>query len=561
MIKPYTSEFFEKYLKFESDAKEEMNSLKNDMSIKEFIQAFKKLKSIRKKKPISYTIIKTFYEQPEKFFGDYNKMLENTTFFDYAGNSIFCHLFYVLYIDYKRRNNIGVLSENEKNLNFQIYEEKFESFLKEYEKLFLLQDVVLDTPLHKIAKRKDKGFFIELYQKLKKINLISDELLLTNNISNETICTYVLNEIKYNLPKIKNEEFYYNFINNYHKIYESFSKEDQLVLKNFSSKIIFEIKQYKEENFDEIFNNLNDFLINNINSPNLFGYIYFPFTTNINYLNCVFLICSKEEDYNKLFDLVSKLSKKNEVIGKICISELCIVDHIKYVIRKMDLYNRKAEQVFNYGVKLIKEILSDIMKSKDEIGIRNLIGRKRFKKGLLSNVLYNQNLSFDKRIILFDLLNEITKDIFSKYIPREMYYYYRFFKLCEKTPITEDNIDSLLKENIYVQKIFEKNHFYKALIATDYRLKTLNDNYLNDFYVLQRTKVLTEFFYKNYHYLKYPYNLSKENLKKIIGAIYASTPECEVEDYLKNSYKDIVKKFFLSDKNVLKYYLEDPLDR
>ena len=312
MIKPFTSEYFDKYLKFESDANKAMHSLKDKMSLEEFKQVFKKLKSLRKKKPISYTIIKTFYEQPEKFFGDYHSILEKTTFFDYAGNSIFSHLFYVLYVDYKRRNNIGAISESEKNLNFQVYESKFESFLKEYERYFLIQDIILDTPLHKIAKRKDKGFFIELYQKLKKINLISNELLLTNNIENETICTYVLNEIKYNLPKLKNEEFYYNFIKDHHSIYESFSKEDQLVLKNFSSKIIFEIKQYKEENFNEIFNNLNDFITNNINIPNLFGHIYFPFTTNINYLNCIFLICSKDEDYNKLFDLVSKLSKKKK---------------------------------------------------------------------------------------------------------------------------------------------------------------------------------------------------------------------------------------------------------
>ena len=230
MIKPYTSEFFEKYLKFESEANKEMISLnKNDMKLKDFIQVFKKLKSIRKKKPISYSVIKTFYEQPEKFFDEYHSILENSTFFDYAGNSIFCHLFYVLYVDYKRRNHIGVLNENEKNLNFQIYESKFESFLKEYEKYCLLQDVVLDTPLHKIAKRKDKGFFIELYQKLKKINLINDELLLTNNLCNETICIYVLNEIKYNISRIKNEEFYYNFINENQSKYESFSKEDQKI--------------------------------------------------------------------------------------------------------------------------------------------------------------------------------------------------------------------------------------------------------------------------------------------------------------------------------------------
>ena len=45
MIKPYTSEFFEKYLKFESEANKEINYLnKNDMKLKDIIQVFKKLK-------------------------------------------------------------------------------------------------------------------------------------------------------------------------------------------------------------------------------------------------------------------------------------------------------------------------------------------------------------------------------------------------------------------------------------------------------------------------------------------------------------------------------------
>jgi len=85
MIKPYTSEFFEKYLKFENNAKKEINSLyKDNMKLKDFIQVFKKLKSIIKKKPISYSVIKTFYEQPEKFFDEYHSIIENSTFFDYA---------------------------------------------------------------------------------------------------------------------------------------------------------------------------------------------------------------------------------------------------------------------------------------------------------------------------------------------------------------------------------------------------------------------------------------------------------------------------------------------
>ena len=47
MIKPFTSEYFDKYLKFESDANKAMHSLKDKMSLEEFKQVFKKLKSLR----------------------------------------------------------------------------------------------------------------------------------------------------------------------------------------------------------------------------------------------------------------------------------------------------------------------------------------------------------------------------------------------------------------------------------------------------------------------------------------------------------------------------------
>ena len=550
MIKPYSGEYFEKYLKFERDAKKEMYSLcKKDMKIKDYARVFRRLKSIREKKPIPFPIIQIFYEQPEKFFGEYHSNLENTTFFDNSGNSIFCHLFYVLYVEYKKRNNIGELNENEKKLKLEVYESKFKSFLKEYERYFLLQDVILDTPLHKIAKRKDKGFFIELYQKLKNINLISNELLLTNNICDETICTYVLNEIKYNFSKIKNEEFYYNFINDHYSIYKSFSKEEQKIIKNFSSKITFEIKKYKKENFNEIFNNLNDFVNNNLEISNLFEYIYFPFIGDINYLNCVFLICSKQEDYNKLFNLVSILSQKNEIINEICISELCIIDHIKYVIRKMGLYNRKTELEYNYGVKLIKEILSNIIKNKDEKGIKNLIGRKRFKKGLISNIIYNQSLSFDKKIELFDLLNEITKGISNKYIERNTYNLYRFFKLCEIVKITKSNINVLLSQNEYINKILKMNKFYEDLMITDIMVRDMDDVNVTDTYINQRIKILFEFLDNNcYNSLKYLYNLSNEKVEKILYFIYVSV---EKNDNCLDNYNELVINFIISDKIIL----------
>ena len=563
MIKPYTSEFFEKYLKFENDANKEMKSLiKNDMKLKDYIQVFKKLKLIRKKKSIPYSVIKTFYEQPEKFFGDYHKILENSTFFDSVGNSIFYHFFYVLYVDYKRRNNIGMLNENEKNLNFQIYESKFELFLKEYEKYFLLQDVVLDTPLHKIAKIKEKGFFIELYQKLKKINLISNELLLTNNLCNETICIYILNEIKYNTSKIKNEEFYYNFINENQSKYESFSKEDQKILKNFSSKIIFEIKQYKEENFSEIFNNLNYFVNNNLKSPNLFENIYYSNTSNINYLNCLFSICSKDEDYDKLFNLVFLLSDKIEIVNNICLTELCLIDHIEYVIRKMGLYNRKLEQEYKYGIKLMEEILYKIMINKLTKIIKKMLRPKRFKIGLSNNIVYNQNISFDKKIKLFDLLDRATEGVSKKCIVEKntdsLYKFCNLFEedMTEMKEITKYYIIELKEQYNFIEQVLTMDHSLVDLIIID--INSRNKDGIQEFneYIIRKIEIMIEFLNKNsYNSFKYLYNLSDEKLKKILYIMLVYNKDNYFPLSSLNFNNELVKNYILSNKTILEYYL------
>ena len=245
---------------------------------------------------------------------------------------------------------------------------------------------------------------------------------------------------------------------------------------------------------------------------------------------------------------------------KICISELCIVDHIKYVIRKIGLYNRKVEQVYNYAVKLIKEILSDIMKSKDEKGIIKIIGRKRFKKGLISNIIYNQSLSFDKKIELFDILNKITKGLSNKYIERKTCNLYRFFKLCEKTEITKSNIEGLLTKYTYIKKLFDDNCNYKVLIVIDTLEKSEEDLAdESDTYKNQRIKAFIEFLDKNYiNTLKYAYNLSNEKIEKLLSAMYFSEKNYYVENFISFSnkdLKDITKRFILSEKKFLKHYL------
>ena len=227
----------------------------------------------------------------------------------------------------------------------------------------------------------------------------------------------------------------------------------------------------------------------------------------------------------------------------------------------MGLYKRKLEQVYNYGTKLIKEILSNIMKSKDEKGIKKLIGRKRFKKGLISNIIYNQSLSFDKKIELFDLLNEITKGISNNYIEKKIYNLYRFFKLCEKTQITKSNINNLIAQNEFINKVLDMNKYLEPLIIIDINGRNKDDNYESDTYISERIKTFVEFLNKNYYNsFKYIYNLSDEKLGKILNIffIYDKKNNYEIELYMKNlneHLSDLVKSFILSHRNLLEYYL------
>ena len=180
--KYYTNEFFKKFFKFDESAKNEIIKFNKEGQKKE--ELFKKFKSLRKKDIPDQTII-IFYENPGKFFNECQKLLENTSLLDMSGNSIFQHYFYVLHENYNIKNNKAKTSNmNAQNINFNIYESNFDTFFKAYGKYFSIQDVVLETPLHKIAKLRNRGFFFEIYQRLKKLNLINKELLLITNIDN-----------------------------------------------------------------------------------------------------------------------------------------------------------------------------------------------------------------------------------------------------------------------------------------------------------------------------------------------------------------------------------------
>ena len=93
--------------------------------------------------PISNETINLFYENPKEFFSKYEQLLDNTSFYDDSGYSIFAHYFHALN-DLFNKNN----GENKDN----IYVKNFENFFKKEEKYLSIQDFSLETPLHKIAK-------------------------------------------------------------------------------------------------------------------------------------------------------------------------------------------------------------------------------------------------------------------------------------------------------------------------------------------------------------------------------------------------------------------------
>ena len=210
---------------------------------------------------------------------------------------------------------------------------------------------------------KDKGFFIEIYKKLRRIEIINNEILLISNKKDENIFNYIINEVKYNSSKIKNVEFYKKFINENNGIYESLFIQEKMDLKKYMANIIFDIKPYKKKNFDEIYNNIFDFVNENIKDTELFPYIY---TYYINYLNSLFYICSKKDDYDKMFKLIFLLTTKYEIKDDKYIIKKCIIDHIINVLRKMNSYNSKGKYEIDYGTKLLKEILNKITKDTNE---------------------------------------------------------------------------------------------------------------------------------------------------------------------------------------------------
>ena len=497
----FNEDYFDKYLRYEYDAKEKILPLLN--SGKDKVKNILKVLYSARKKFIPYSVIDLFYTDPSRFFREYNKLLSEFCYLDSLGNPILLHYFYILNEEYRQRNNKQI---NLKNCNFEIYKSNFETFIKDNEKLLLIQDFSLDTPLHKLVKKADKGFFIEIYEKLKRLNLINNEILLVTNLDRESIYNYIFKEIKYNYLKIKDNDFYYKFFNDNNSINESRPQEDQDIIKEFKSKVIFNNIKYNKNDFDKVFNNFNVFVNNN---DKIFYFIYPYLSSSINYLNCLYSICSQKEHYDKIYTLVSKLSTKNEMLHEFCISELCLVDHIRYVLSKLCCKN--VENEMNYVIKLIKEFLPNILKKKDDkeknkILYCELRRRDTLKNGLINTLVKNSYLDFEKKIELFDLFHEITNGFSDQFIEKNTSKIYKILKLLDKVQLSDNNIFDLYNKYDYIKDLIDENSFYRKLIKDD----TLGPN-LED-----RVTFFMEFLKKyNYNQFKNIYNVTEQQSRKL----------------------------------------------
>ena len=145
------------------------------------IQLLKSYLKEKKQKLIPNKIIQIFYEKPQTFFNNYKTFLKNTSSFDNCNFSIFIHYFYILF-------------EN-KDKNKEIYIQNFSQFFSEYKDALMVQDYSLDTPLHKLAKMRNKKYILQVYEKLNEIGIINEKLLSIKNCQELTSLDYIIHDI------------------------------------------------------------------------------------------------------------------------------------------------------------------------------------------------------------------------------------------------------------------------------------------------------------------------------------------------------------------------------
>ena len=118
----------------------------------------------------------------------------------------------------------------------------------------------------------------------------------------------------------------------------------------------------QQKNFDILYKSIFEFIKDE--KCNIYEYIFYPFTSGINYLNYLYELCKVDEHYNKLLNLIINISSKNYNQNRINVGELCIINHINYTFRKMNSTKKKGYDEINYCILLIKNVIPIIIKGK-----------------------------------------------------------------------------------------------------------------------------------------------------------------------------------------------------
>ena len=562
------------------------------MSIKELRKKCIKERSLEKK-PINVLVIQTFYENPQLFFTQFKKAIKYSSYFDVSGISIFMHYLYLLYEDH--RNSKKTLSKkfliNEKILsNINIYQNNFSQFVQEHREKLLVQDLCQETFFHKIAKFRDKTFFVKICEKLNTLEILNNQLLSIKNMNDETCCDFIFEEIKYKYDyyMFKDAQDYETLkdfvlmIKKYFSssIYDPLPIDMKKILNNFILKNNFEI--ILKPNFSKLFNNIED-LFKKEKDINIFNYICLAFTSGINYLNVLYNLSKSSDDYNILFSFVNQITSitvktidKNKDNKKqdINMKDYCILDHINYALVKANSSKINGKQEVDYCIRLIKNTLKKILQDKDTNYITEILQSKKdyFKSlkeskkppnvrntmhnGLIFNLMLNNYLNFEQKLEILNVLNEVTHGLSEKQINEDfsMYAFYKHLKTSSSDIINlydkDKNITTIINQFGLVIGLYDN-----LISMCDIYAKDSLDRYislLNDF-ILQKNIL------PNY---KAQYNFSSNNMQKVFQSILSFTKHRkDVLDKIPgiNNAGELFFQFMVSDENLCKYYILDSL--
>ena len=519
------------------------------------------------KKPIRESVIQQFYEEPEQFFSSFKNNLNNTSLYDISGNSIFVHYFNVLDSKQKSKDNLD------------IYEKNFQIFFKELGKYLSMQDSCLDTPLHKLAKFKNKNLFFDICQKLYDIGVLSEELLKIKNAEEKSCYDLIIQDISENKKKIiqNYHQSYKNFIELYPILKNSLIDQNKKIIIPFLSKLIIDEEYYQEIGIKETIDNFIILLNDLTDKKQFFEIIYVP-SSGINQLNILFEYCFTQENFDKLFNLVLELSQikilkeavnpEKKYKTEDDLYNQAVAQHINYVIRYMRKTKEKGDLEINYGLKLSEKIIPNLIQNNlSEVSLR-LLYEKYSKdrgsviynnKGLLSSLLSNQYISLNQKVDIYNrYYTQLNLDLNSFKKQRKdkdfiVFYFFVNYNDC----ITLNNKEGFLPDEIKCPEILDDFEFVGFIYKKVYILCHIYFN--NEAEIEKYLQKLSAFLKKNYSDLvrEYTdlYGLSEEKQKLLFEFIIKFESDYKNDYHRHNKYG---YKYFLYALWYSKFILTEP---